>query len=200
MVNRSTRKVSELGAGGSNAGLSILIRVTDDGISVGYVEIVANKGGAKRRVEVVQKYGPKLGTSVSFGAAQQRDAICILCFRAGEPLHPTGNDVLRPVDRGLRTVALNHQYVSIGENVKRARMLKAGGQCVDLQSLRHRGIFSLFPSDGFCNPYRRHEVLLQRGQHGIGADLSRRVAGAIVTTGEPQASDSEKQDGETFRV
>ena len=60
--------------------------------------------------------------------------------------------------------------------------------------------FLPFPSDGFCNPYRRHEVLLQRGQHRIGADLSRRVAGVIVTTGEPQARDSKKQNGETFWV
>ncbi|MEH2470717.1 hypothetical protein V1284_002161 [Nitrobacteraceae bacterium AZCC 2299] len=75
-------------------------------------------------------------------------------------------------------------------------MLKAGSQCMDLQSLRHRRSF-LSPSDDFCDPHRRHQILLQRGQYGIGADLHFRVAGMIVTAGQPQAGDGDKEGGDT---
>jgi hypothetical protein len=67
---------------------------------------------------------------------------------------------------------------------------------MDLQSLRYRGSF-VPPSDDFCDRHRRHQILLQRRQHGTGADLHFRVAGMIVTTGESEAGDGGKERGET---
>jgi hypothetical protein len=67
---------------------------------------------------------------------------------------------------------------------------------MDLQSLRHRGRFVLAPAGDSCDPYRRHQILLQRGQYRVGADLDFRVATAIVTAGE--SDDSDKENGETW--
>jgi hypothetical protein len=67
---------------------------------------------------------------------------------------------------------------------------------MDLQSLRYRRSL-LSPSDDFCDTHRRHQILLNCGQHGIGADLHFWVAGVIVTAGESQACDGGQQNGET---
>src|SRR5260370_42375119 len=75
-------------------------------------------------------------------------------------------------------------------------MLKAAGQCMDLQSLRPRGSF-LPPRGDFRDPYRRYQILLQRGQHGIGTDLSLRITAVIITAGESQAGDGDKEKGQT---
>ena len=75
-------------------------------------------------------------------------------------------------------------------------MRKAGRQCMDLQSMRHRGSFIRSPSDGFRNRHRRQQILLQRGQHRVGADLHFGVAGMIVTTGESQAGDGDNESSE----
>src|SRR5439155_22200823 len=73
-------------------------------------------------------------------------------------------------------------------------MLEAGRQCMNLQPLRHGGSF-LVPSYDLCDAHRRHQILLQRGQHGIGADLHFRIAGMIVTAGESESGD--KKSGKT---
>ena len=199
MIDGPAGKIGELGARRSDAGLSILIRIADDGIGVGDVKIVANQGDAKRRLEVIQKHGAQLGNAIAIGIAYQRDAIGVLCFGAGEPLHPAGDDILGPVNRRFWTIALDHQYVPVREDVKRARMLKAGRQGMDLQSLRHRGSFILSPSDRLCDPYRRHQILLELGQHGICADLHSRVAAIVVAAGERKRSDGDREKSETTR-
>ena len=76
-------------------------------------------------------------------------------------------------------------------------MLKAGRQCLDLQSLRHGGSFVFSPSDRLCDSYRRHQILLQLGQHGMGADLHSRVAAVIVAASECKRSDSDREKSET---
>src|ERR1700736_1569262 len=77
-------------------------------------------------------------------------------------------------------------------------MRKAGRQRMDLQSPRHLWSFAT-PSDHFCDPNRRHQILLQLGQHGIGADLRSRVAAIIVAAGECQDGDGGRESGETAR-
>src|SRR5437660_10580245 len=126
MIDRAARKISQLGAQGGNAGLSFLIGIADDGISVRDIKVVADQGHAERRVEMVQEHGSQLGDAVAIGVAQQRNAVCVLGLGSGEPLYPASDDVLGPVNRRLWTVALNHQHVSIWENVEGPRMLKAG--------------------------------------------------------------------------
>ena len=74
-------------------------------------------------------------------------------------------------------------------------MLEAGGQCMDLQSLRHCRSFVFTPSDGFRDPDRRHQILLQGGQRWIGTDLARRITAIIVAAGERQQGDRGKEDG-----
>src|ERR1700754_3035666 len=73
-------------------------------------------------------------------------------------------------------------------------MLKAGGPCMDLQSLRHGGS-SISPCGDSRDLYRRHQILLQRRQRGIGTDFFPRVAALIITTGKSEAGDKER--GET---
>ena len=79
-------------------------------------------------------------------------------------------------------------------------MLEAGSQCMDLQSLRDRRGFVFAPSDDFGDPHRRHQILLQCGQHGIGADLDLGVAAMIVTAGQSQPGDGDKESGETRQL
>src|SRR5271154_6236574 len=154
MIDRSTRKVGEFGTWGRDAGLPLLIRIANNGVRVRNVKIVANQGDAKWRIEMVQKHGTKLGNAVAIGVAQQGDTVFVLRLGAGEPLHPAGNDVFWSVNWRLWTIALDDQHISIGENVQRPRMHKAGRQCMDLQSLRRRGSLVFAPSDGFGDPYR----------------------------------------------
>src|ERR1700688_3947149 len=170
MIDGSARKVGQLRAWIGNRGFSILIWIADNAVSVRHIEIVADQGDAKGRVEMVQKHGSHLGYPVAIAVADQRDAIGILCFRAGEPLHPAGDNVLRAENRRLRTIALDHQYVPVGQHVERSWMLKSVSQCTDLQSLRNLRRF-ISPCDRFCDPYRWQQILLQRRQHGIGAYL-----------------------------
>src|SRR5213079_382446 len=58
----------------------------------------------------------------------------------------------------------------------------------------------LAPSYDLCDAHRRHQILLQRGQHGIGADLHFRIAGMIVTAGQSEAGDGDKESGETQQL
>src|ERR1700745_487108 len=74
-------------------------------------------------------------------------------------------------------------------------MLKAGGQRIDLQSLRHRRSF-LSPSDDSRDVYRRYQILLQRGQLGIGTDLNLGIAAIIITAGESQPGERDKEKGQ----
>src|SRR5438270_8965611 len=144
---------------------------------------------------MVQKYGSDLGSAISVGTPQQRDAVSALGFGAGKPGHPGSGDILRPVDRRFRTIALDHQHVSVGKNVERSGMLEAGGKCMDLQSLRYRRrIFA--PSDDFGDVYRRYEILLQLRQRGIGPDLSLWIAAIIIAAGESEPGDSDDERGE----
>ena len=78
-------------------------------------------------------------------------------------------------------------------------MLKAGGQCMDLQSLRHRRSF-LSPSDNFRDPDRRYQILLQRGQHRIGTDLNLRITAIVITASESQPGDGDKEKGQTRQL
>jgi hypothetical protein len=128
---------------------------------------VTDQGDAERRVEMVQKRGSQLGDAVTIGVAQQCDPVCVLGLSAGERLHPAGDDVLGPVNRRFRTVALDYQHVSIGKDVERPRMLKAGSQCMDLQSLRHRRSFVLSPSDNFCDPHGGIKYCCNGGRTGL---------------------------------
>src|SRR3954453_11060698 len=73
MIDRSAGKIGELGARRGDAGLSILIRIADDGIGVRNVEIVADQRHAEWRAEVIQKYGSHFGNAVTTDVAQQRD-------------------------------------------------------------------------------------------------------------------------------
>src|SRR2546429_8835548 len=66
------------------------------------------------------------------------------------------------------------------------------------QALRHGGSF-LAPSYDLCDAHRRHQILLQCGQLGIGADLHFRIAGMIVTAGESEAGDKESGEMRQLR-
>jgi hypothetical protein len=84
MIDRSARKIGELGAGSGDAGLPFLIGIADDGIGVRNVQIVADQRDAERRIEVVQEDGSQFGSAIAIGA-QQRDAVSALGCGTGEP-------------------------------------------------------------------------------------------------------------------
>jgi hypothetical protein len=70
MIDRAAGKIRELGACCGDAGLSILIWITDDGIGVRNIEIVTNQGDAEWRVEMIQKHGSHFGGAIAIDAAQ----------------------------------------------------------------------------------------------------------------------------------
>ena len=70
-------------------------------------------------------------------------------------------------------------------------MFKAGRQCTDLQSLRHRRGF-VPPCGDLGNPDRRYQKLLQRGQRRIGANLSVGVS-AVIATGQSNSGDGDNK-------
>jgi hypothetical protein len=194
MIDRAARKVGQVGAGGGDAGLPFLIGIADDGVGVGDIKIIANQSDAKGRIEVIQEDGSLIGNAIAIGVAQQRDAVSALGCGAGEPRYPGSDYVLWAVDRRFWTIALNHQHVSVWEDVERPWMREASGQCMDLQSLRHRRSF-LFPPDDSRYPDRRYQILLQCGQRGIGADFFPRVTALIVTAGESKSGHGDKEKG-----
>ena len=67
---------------------------------------------------------------------------------------------------------------------------------MDLQSLRHRRSF-IAPCGDSRDLYRRYQILLQRGQRRIGTDFFPRVAALIITAGESEAGDGDKESGKT---
>src|SRR5258708_1791754 len=136
MIDRSARKVCELGARCGDAGLPFLIGIADDCVSVRYVEILADQSDAKGRIEVVQEDGSYIRNAISLRVAQQGDAVSALAFGAGEPLYPASDQILGAVDRRFRTIALDHQHVAVGKDVARPWMLQACGHCLNLPSLR----------------------------------------------------------------
>src|ERR1700677_3906686 len=73
-------------------------------------------------------------------------------------------------------------------------MLKAAGQCVGLQSLRH-GRSVLSPSDDPRDLYRWYQILLQLGQPGIGTDLNLGVTTFIITADQSKPRDSDEDMG-----
>ena len=94
MIDGSTRKVRELGAWGSDAGLPFLIGIADDRVRVRYVKIIADQSDAERRIEVIQEDGSDIGNAIAIGVAQQRDAVSALGCSAGEPRYPSSDYVL----------------------------------------------------------------------------------------------------------
>ena len=123
---------------------------------------MADQRDTKRRVEVIQENASHVGDAVTIGVAKQGDAVCVLCLGASKGLHPAGNDVLGSVNRCFRAIALDHQHVSIGQDVDGARMLEAGRQGMNLQPFRCGRSF-VAPSHGFCDVNRWHQKLLQSG-------------------------------------
>src|SRR5690348_5242379 len=108
VIYRSARKLRELGAWGTDAGLPFLIGIADDRVGVRYIEIIANQSDAKGRIEMVQEDGPYVGNAVTIRIAQQRDAVSALAFGAGKPLYPAGDQILGTMDRRFRAIALDH--------------------------------------------------------------------------------------------
>ena len=69
-------------------------------------------------------------------------------------------------------------------------MLEAGRQCLDLQSVRHRRRLCS-PWNDFRDSDGRDQVLLQRRQHGIGADLHLGIAAVVIAACQSQPGDDD---------
>ena len=187
MIDRSTRQRRQHFAGRGDLRLVGLIRIFDDGIGVGNVEIITDQRHAERRIQMVEKDRLHVGDAVAVGIAEQRDAVARsrLSARCRPGLDVSHDDFLGTLDRrGLRRLGFDHQNIAVGQHVDRARMLKPGRHGLNLETLGHRRRLSLLPANHLGDMHRRKQILLQVGQLGIGADFDIRVAAPIVTTGK----------------
>ena len=71
MVDRTAGQLGEPRAGRPDLGVALLVRIADDGIGVGDVEIVADEGHAERRIQMIEEDAADLRLAVAVGVTQQ---------------------------------------------------------------------------------------------------------------------------------
>jgi len=84
----------------------------------------------------------------------QRDAVGVFGLGACERLNPTGDDVLGPVDRRLRTIALDHQHVAGGGHA--GEHVAGRSRDDDLLPHRHRCGGTALTASIFLGIWSRH--------------------------------------------
>jgi hypothetical protein len=161
MVDRAARKVGNLCPFVCNGRLAFLIRIAHDGVGVSDVKILTDQSNAKWRVKMVEEDGSHGWFAIVIPTTKQSDTISTLGLGSGKGLHPAHDQILGPINRGLRTIGLHYQNVTIRKSINRPRMLQVGGQGADLQSLGNDRLFALSPMRNLGDVHRRQEVLLR---------------------------------------
>ena len=85
----------------------------------------------------------------------------------------------RVIGCGGGAFELDHQHVAIGQCIERARVLKASGEGLDLQSRCDCGLLTVFPANDRREMHLRKQILLDVRQNGMGADLALNIEGLV---------------------
>lgn len=75
MIDGTTGQRGERRSGRSNFRFAFGVWISDDGIRIGDVEIIADQGYAKWRVQVVKKHASDIRHAITVGVTQQRNPI-----------------------------------------------------------------------------------------------------------------------------
>src|SRR4029077_15183248 len=186
VVDGAAGKRRQYGAGRGDLRIARRVGIANDRIGIGDIEVVADQGHTEGRVEVIEEDALRLRLAVAVSVAQQRYAVA----RPGVParsdpgLNPAHDQILRAVDGiGPGLPRLDHQDVAVGENVDRARMLEAGRQRLNLQTVRDGRLFALLPADDPRKMHRREQILLKRGQVRVWPDLTCDIERRLLAAG-----------------
>ena len=193
MVDRAAGQVDQLGGLGGDPRLSGLVRIADDRVGVGDVQVAPDQRDAEGMDQMVEQHRAQLGLAVAVRIAEQGDAHRPLRARAGMVLDPAHHQLLGPLDRFRRAAGLDHQHVAIGEHIRSARVLQPGREWRDRQPGGNRRRLARLPLGGGCHVHRRDKVLLRLGQERVGADLALRIAAAVAARGKHRDAGKRKK-------
>src|SRR5579871_430892 len=125
---------------------------------------------------MVEEHGFLVRQAVRAGDAEQQDALAGLRAGVRLRLHPVHDDIFRPADSGRGPARLNDQYITIRQHIQGAWIREAGRERLHLKARRDGGCRAV-PTDDFSEMERRHQVLMDRWQIGVGADLAAWIYG-----------------------
>ena len=133
MVIPARRQVRHEPRRGRYGRLTKLERHGDERIGIGDEQLLADQRHSERRAQPADQGRADLRHAVAIGIAKQGDSVRARHRGAGlllELLEKVPLDSGRP---GIRsgTVGFRHQYVAVGQDVQRARMVEAAGESVD---------------------------------------------------------------------
>ncbi|MNP10537.1 hypothetical protein D3C76_1026930 [compost metagenome] len=150
MVQCAARQISHRRTRALDRGGAGFVMKAQQAIGVGDVEVVANQGHAKRRIEVFDKGRAGFRDAVMVAVAQQADAVGAGHAGAGAvhdlAHHPAAN-ALAVIGLG-RGIGFGHQDIAIGQGVEPARVVQAFGKGRHLSAGRGLGRHTPGPADG----------------------------------------------------
>src|SRR5262249_52307982 len=75
MIDRPAWQWSQRRTRCGDFGVAFVVGISDDGVGVGDVEIVADQRDAEWRIEMIEEYAPGVRHAVAVSITQQRDAV-----------------------------------------------------------------------------------------------------------------------------
>ncbi|MNF74433.1 hypothetical protein D3C84_564640 [compost metagenome] len=168
MVQCATGQVDHLHGGGGDRSGAVCIVEAQQPIRIRDVQIVADQGHAKGRVEVFNERGAGFGVAVVVGVAQQGDAV-----RAGHAGTGARHDFFGdPADHACAVIRLGwgvgfgHQHIAIGQHIQPAWVFEPFGECHHLGAGRGNRLGTAWPAHGGGDIHGRDQGLVRLRQRG----------------------------------
>ena len=150
MVQRAAGQIDDRGAGRFDRSFTRLIGEAQQLVRVGHIQVVADQGHAKRRIEVFQEHRAGLGDTVVVGVTQQRDAVRTRHAGTGpahDLLHDPAANAPGVIGLGWR-VGFRDQHIAVGQHIQPAGMVQALGERRHLGTGGGRWLHAVRPADG----------------------------------------------------
>ena len=162
VIQGAPRQVDDLDRLRLDRRFAIYITKAQQPVGVGDVQVIADQGHAKGRIEVFQEYRAGFGDAIVVAVAQQRDAVRAWHRGAGAAhdfLDDPALDAFVVIGFG-RGVGFGDQHVAIGQHVQPARVIEVLGKCGDLGAIGRHGFGAVRPADGRGDVHRRQQCLV----------------------------------------
>ncbi|MNP16441.1 hypothetical protein D3C76_1088330 [compost metagenome] len=166
MVQRAAGQFGHQRARRSNFSSPGLVTKAHEPIGVGYIEIVADQGHAKRRIEVFNKGGTDFGHAVMVTVAQQADAVGAGHAGTGAThhlAHHPATNALAVLGLG-RGVGFRDQHIAIGQDIQPARVIQALGEGGHLGARCSHRLGAWWPANGRGDVDGGDQGLVRLGQ------------------------------------
>jgi antitoxin (DNA-binding transcriptional repressor) of toxin-antitoxin stability system len=101
MINGAAGKWRECRAGSADLRIAGAVRVSDNGIRIRHIKLVADQRDPERRIQVIEENTSDVGHAIAVDIAQQGDPVALLVAATGcgKRFNPSHHDVLWPPDR-----------------------------------------------------------------------------------------------------